>query len=439
MIPIKFKLFGKAYELRENEFNFTESKSWQSFVSQFGYAITADTALQTATVFRCVDVIAKTMASLPCVLYKKTSNGKEKAQNHDLYEILHSMPNPETTAFDFWMMYIFNLLLTQGAYAVVIRDGFGAVSELWNVPTQNVYKCRNAESGEQYIVVKDGDKSKKYYDFMFTPNMRFNSTDPSDPISIAGHVLKLTNNLNVFASDFFANGTNLGGIVEYPGKMGAEAFERFKQSWTDSYAGVTKAHKIAFLESGVKFTPMGKNPVEAQALESRKFQIFEICRYFGVPPHKVFELDRATYNNIEQSNTEFVQESLTPMATRIEQTIFRDLLLPAERKKYYAKFSINGLLRGDVATRSAFYNTMRQIGVLNANEIRGLEDFEEISEEDGGDEYLVNGNMVSLKYASKIIPKGLAKPAETMKPEPVKPVEPEPEEEGGADDVQPGV
>ena len=172
--------------------------------------------------------------------------------------------------------------------------------------------------------------------------------------------------LNGYAKDFFENGSNLGGFVEHPDSMSETAYTRFKESWQSSYAGVLNQHKVGFLEEGMKFNPIGRNPEESQALESRKFQVVEICRLMGVPPHKVFDLDRATFSNIEQQNIEYVQESIAPMAVKIEQTIYKDLLLEPEQRKYFAKFNVNALMRGDIATRTAYYHNARQDGWLNA-------------------------------------------------------------------------
>lgn len=387
--------------------------AWQAYLSGKGYCVSAKTALRVSAVIRCVDVVAKTMASLPLNLFYDAENGKEKATKHPIYKLLYRLPNPETTAYEFWHMYIFNLMLTTGAYAKIARDKNGFIRALWNIPTANVVAHRNVLNNERYIdVYMTNGKTERLRDgeYMFTPGLRFtDGSDPEDAVRIAADVLGLTMALNGFAKGYFENGTNIGGIVESPNALSDTAYERFKESWYASYSGVINQHKVAFLEDGAKFTQIGQKPSDSQALESRKFEVIEICRIFGVPPHKVFELDRATFSNIEEMNTEFVEEALAPMSVRLEQTIYKDLLTTAEQAKYYAKFNVNGLLRGNIAARTAYYHNARQDGWMNSDDIRELEDMNRLPAGQGGDIYAVNGNMIPLSAIPLNLPKGAAK------------------------------
>lgn len=413
---MKFKLFGKLIEIRNSTQalpNLSNDAAWSAYLGAKGYSVSANTAVKVAAVIRCVDVVAKTMASLPLNLYQLTENGREKAVKHSLYKLLYRLPNPETTAYEFIHMYVFNLMLTRGAYAKIARDRNGFITQLWNIPTANVDYRRNTVSGERYIDIYDNGKivgTLHDGEFMYTPGLRFNNSDgPEDPIKIASEVLGLTMALNGYAKDFFENGSNLGGFLEMPNALSDQSFQRFKESWQDTYAGVTNQHKVAFLEEGIKYNEVGKDPVTAQALESRKYQTLEICRIIGVPPHKVFDLDRATFSNIEQQNIEYVQETIEPMSVRIEQTIYKDLLTKKEQDLYYPKFNQNGLLRGDTATRTTYYHNARQDGWMSANDIRSLEDMSDIPEEEGGDVYAVNGNMIPLNAIPQNLPKGATK------------------------------
>jgi HK97 family phage portal protein len=269
-------------------------EAWQAYLRGKGHYVSATTALQVSAVIRCVDVVAKTMASLPLHLYRKTATGREKADDHRLYKLLHSLPNPETTAYEFWHMYVFNLMLTSGGYAKIKRDRNGFITELWNIPTANVALHRNRINGERYIDVYNEIELQgklglvdrlREGEFMFTPGLRFSSiTNPENPVRIAKEVLGLTMALNAYAKDFFENGANVGGVVELQGKMSEPAYQQFKQSWHEAYAGIKNQHKTAILEEGGKFNELGKNPNDSQALESRKFQIAEACRIFGVRP-----------------------------------------------------------------------------------------------------------------------------------------------------------
>ncbi len=384
---------------------------WKAFLRGAGYSISHDTALKVAVVIRCADIVAKTMASLGCHLYKESADGKERAKGNPLYKLLRYLPNSETTAYEFWHMYIFNLMLTKGAYAKIVRDQNGFIRELWNIPTCRVRAERNKETGERYINIyyPDGGGETIYEgNFMFTPGLRYQDTDdPEDFTRIAAEVLGLTIDLNKYAKDFFENGSNMGGFITYPQAVNKDAFERFQKDWKDTYGGVMNQHKWALLEGGFTVEKMDSNPEQAQALESRKFQIIEVCRMMGVTPHKVFQLEGVNYNSIEQLNIEFWQETIDPMDERLTQTIYKDLLSSAEQRKHYARFNVNKLLKGDTKARTEYYSMMRQNGVFSANTILDLEDMNTIPAEEGGDERLVNGNMIPLRYAKDNLPKSL--------------------------------
>lgn len=421
MRKLNFKIFGKTFEIGiKNEAlpPLSSDSAWTNYLKGAGYGVSSDTALKIAVVIRCADVVAKTMASLGCNLYKRTSNGWTEDDGNLLYMLFKSMPNRETTAYSFWHMYLMNLMLTSGAYAKIVRDQNGFIQEVWNIPTCNVTPRRNTVTGERYIDVfynsesHTGIMGEKIYeaDFLHTPGLRFNNEEQSeDFIRIAGEVLGLTMSLNSYAKEFFDNGSNMGGFISYPNGINEVAFNKFKEDWKKAYQGVTNSHKWALLEGGFTATKFDSNPEQAQALDSRKFQVIETCRIMGVPPHKVFQLDGVNYNSIEQLNIEYCQETISPMDTRISQTLNKDILTAKQRKNYKYKFNQNTLLRGDTATRTTFYNQMRQNGVMSANDIRRLEDMPTISSVDGGDALLVNGNFISLKNAEQNLPKSMQK------------------------------
>jgi len=412
---LEFKLFGKSFSIKNAIVQslpaLSDDEGWRNYLTGKGYNVSSSTALKVATVIRCADVVAKSIASLGCHLYEITDKGKKRAVENSLYKVLRTLPNPETTAYEFWHMYVFNLMLTAGAYARIVRDNRGKVKELWNIPTSQVELTRNPETNERYIKVRmPNGQVMAIYDFMYTAGLRFdNSEKAEDFMRIASEVLGLTMNLNAYAKDFFENGSNMGGFLEYPNQIDAEQFKSFKDNWAKTYAGVTNQHKWAILEGGFKMTKMDSNPEEAQALESRKFQIIEVCRIMGVPPHKCFAMETTSYNSMEQANIEFYQETINPMDERLTQTIFKDILVGAEQDKLFAKFNTNKLLKGDTTARTAYYNTMRQNGILNANEIRDLEDLNQVDEELGGNAYLCNGNLITMANAMNNLPKSMQK------------------------------
>ena len=172
-----------------------------------------------------------------------------------------------------------------------------------------------------------------------------------------------------------------------------------RESWQSTFGGSGNANKIAVLEEGMKYTPIGISPEQAQFLETRKFQINEIARIFRVPPHMVGDLEKSSFSNIEQQSLEFVKYTLDPWVVRWEQSLTRSLLSTDEKKRFFVKFTLEGLLRGDYASRMSGYATARQNGWVSANDIRELENLDRIPAELGGDLYLINGNMLPLEKA----------------------------------------
>ena len=186
-------------------------------------------------------------------------------------------------------------------------------------------------------------------------------------------------------------------MLEHPGTIKDPS--KVRESWQATFGGSGNANKIAVLEEGMKYTPISISPEQAQFLETRKFQIDEIARIFRVPPHMIGDLEKSSFNNIEQQSLEFVKYTLDPWVSRWEQAMVRALLTPDEKKKYFFKFNVDGLLRGDYQSRMNGYATARQNGWMSANDIRELENLDRIPAEQGGDLYLINGNMTKLEDA----------------------------------------
>jgi HK97 family phage portal protein len=307
-------------------------------------------------------------------------------------------------------MYVANLLLTRGAFAKIVRNNQARIVELWNIPTRCVSDFqKNPINGERYVdVTLDGGAIDRLHDgdFMYTPGFLFSDRNkPEDPLRIASEVLGLSDTLGTYAKSA-ASATNPGGYVEVPTGLTPEAFTRLREDYNKNYKGAQNAGAWMFLESGMKATQFDRDLEKMQLLESRKHAVTEICRIFGVPPHMAMDLGNATFSNIEHQSLEFVRDCMNPLCVRIEQTAYRDLLTEAERRVYYFKVNTNALLRGDTATRAAYYNTMRQTGVMSANDVCRLEDYPLIPADEGGDDRHVNGNMITLANARMNIPKG---------------------------------
>ena len=368
------------------------------------------TALKIGAVFRCVDLISKTMASLPLHMFESVDgHKKDKAVVHPLYNLVYCLPNEYTTAYDFWQMFVANLLLTRGAFAKIVRNNRGRIASIWNIPTANVSGVYENKDGRRYIDVTTTDGSERLLagEYLYVPNFRFgNDLTANDPVALASKILGMTTDLNNLSGSTFRTGVNPGGFLEAPGGLSDKAYARLHDDFQRKYAGVQNAGKFIILEEGVKAQMVDRDLEKTQALQARKFAVTEICRVFGVPPHLCMDLEHATFTNIEQQSLEFVRDCINPYSVRIEQAMYRDLLTPRERERYFFKFNTNGLLRGDTAARTAYYNSARQNGWMSADEIRALEDMNPLPEGAGGDIYTVNGNMISLANVPLNIPRG---------------------------------
>ena len=371
-----------------------------------GKSVTAQTAIQLSTVYACVRVISETVASLPLGVYEATDDGNLKAGDHPLYHLLHDEPNPEMTSFVFRETLMTHLLLWGNAYAQIIRNGKGEVIALYPLMPNRMSVDRDSNGKLYYKYYRGSDKairSKEYEvilspgDVLHIPGLGFDGLVGYSPIAMAKNAIGLAIATEEFGAKFFANGAAPSGVLEHPGTIKDPT--KVREAWQSQFGGSSNSGKVAVLEEGMKYTPISISPEQAQFLETRKFQINEIARIFRVPPHMVGDLEKSSFSNIEQQSLEFVKYTLEPWLVRWEQSMIRSLLTPSEKQEYFIKFNVDGLLRGDYASRMSGYATARQNGWMSANDIRELENLDRIPAEDGGDLYLINGNMTKLADA----------------------------------------
>ena len=363
--------------------------------------------MQMTAVYSCVRILAEAVAGLPLHLYRyKEDGGKEKALDHPLYNLLHDEPNPEMSSFVFRETLMTHLLLWGNAYAQIIRNGKGEVIALYPLMPNRMVVDRDTKgrlyyqyttSTEDAPTMKGVTVNLPPSDVLHIPGLGFDGLVGYSPIAMAKNAIGMAIACEEYGAKFFANGAAPGGVLEHPGTI--KDPQRVRESWQSTFGGSGNANKIAVLEEGMKYTPIGISPEQAQFLETRKFQVNEIARIFRVPPHMVGDLEKSSFSNIEQQSLEFVKYTLDPWVIRWEQTIHRSLLLPDEKSQYFVKFNLEGLLRGDYQSRMNGYAIGRQNGWMSANDIRELENLDRIPAEEGGDLYLINGNMLPLKDA----------------------------------------
>lgn len=363
-----------------------------------GVAVDEESAMRTSAVYACVKILAETVASLPLHLYKKSGNKKVKAEEHPLFSCLYEMPNGETTSFNFREVMMTSLLLWGNAYARIIKDKQGHVKELWYLRPDLMTVSRDTTKKLKYEYSDENSGTIKYKpDQIFhVKGLSYDGVKGLSPIGQMKEAIGLSLATESYGAAFFGNGARPGGVIEYPGTL--KDPEKLRESWNKVFQGSKNSNKTAVLEAGAKFHTIGLPPEESQFLQTRKFQINEICRIFRVPPHLVGDLEKATFSNIEHQSIEFVQHTIRPWLVRWEQEISRSQLSDEDRTMYFARFNVDGLLRGDYASRMQGYATARQNGWMSANDIRELEEMNPIP---NGDVYLVNGNMVQAKNQEK--------------------------------------
>ncbi|MBD5113567.1 MAG: phage portal protein [Ruminococcaceae bacterium] len=375
--------------------------------SSSGKRVNERSAMQITTVYSCVRILSEAVASLPLHFYKYGEDGnKAKATDHPLYFLLHDEPNTEMTSFVFRETLMTHLLLWGNAYAQIIRNGKGEITALYPLMPDRMTVDRN-ENGRlyyEYLVGADDPKTLKgntvklsSADVLHIPGLGFDGLVGYSPIAMAKNAIGLSIAAEEYGSKFFANGAASSGVLEHPGTL--KDPDKIRESWNKTFGGTANSGKVAVLEEGMKYSPISISPNKAQFLETRKFQIDEIARIFRVPPHMVGDLERSSFSNIEQQSLEFVKYTLDPWITRWEQSINRALLTPNEKKKYFAKFNVDGLLRGDYESRMNGYATGINNGFMSPNDVRKLENLDLIPDELGGNLYLVNGNMCPLNMA----------------------------------------
>lgn len=402
-------IFSGLFRSRDKPQNRTPGSSFAFYMgsSSAGKAVTERSAMQMTAVYACVRILSEAIAGLPLHVYRyKDDGGKEKAFDHPLYLLLHDEPNPEMSSFVFRETLMTHLLLWGNAYAQIIRNGKGEVVSLYPLMPNKMSVNRDTDGRLYYEYTRSSDEAHTMKgttvrlspsDVLHIPGLGFDGLVGYSPIAMAKNAIGLAIATEEYGSKFFANGAAPGGVLEHPGTL--KDPDKIRESWNKTFGGTANSGKVAVLEEGMKYSPISISPEQAQFLETRKFQINEIARIFRVPPHMVGDLEKSSFSNIEQQSLEFVKYTLDPWVVRWEQSIQRTLLTYDEKKTYFVKFNVEGLLRGDYASRMNGYATARQNGWMSANDIRELENLDRIPAEDGGDLYLINGNMLPLSRA----------------------------------------
>ena len=349
-------------------------------------------ALNFSAVWACNKVISETVASLPLHIFEVSGLGSIKAINHPLYPVLHDSPNDFMTSFIFREQMQSYANLWGNAYAIISRDKNYSPASFDVIHPSNVTPVKK---NLLWYKVKGIKTLVRAEDMIHVLSMALNNDYQGvSPVLQAKEVIGNGLALQEFSNRFFGSGANLSGILQTDQVLKEDAYKRLKEGFDARYSGIDKSHKTAILEQGLKYQRIGIEPEAAQFLESRRFSVEEIARWFRVPPHMIGDLSKSSFSNIEQQSIDFVTHTIRPWLIRWEQELNRKLFTTEERKKYFVSFNIEGLLRGDAQARAGLYQVLFNTSSITPNEIRGKENMQPIK---GGDDVFVQLNMTKTK------------------------------------------
>ena len=384
-----------------------------------GEVITADTALRQSTVWACLKFLSQTVAQLPWRVMVDGATGTQQVRGHAVHRLLSVRPNPEMGPFSFKETMTWWAAQYGNAVAEIQWNNRGEPLALWPIHPARIEFKRDSDGNSVYEIWSGGSaRSVLRGDQVF--HLRGYGDGPVglNVMAYAAESIGWARATEVFGAAYFGNGTAPSGILKSKGKLSVDGLKNLKDELRTIYSGAKNSAKTMVLDVDMDFQPLSVSPATSQLIETRQHQVEEICRWFGVPPHKVMHLLRATFSNIEHQSIEVVVDSITPWALRLEEEADYKLF-GSNRPGFYTKLDLKGLLRGDYKSRQEGLQIMRRNGVINADEWRALEDMNPIGK--GGDIYIVEGNMTRLE-----------KVGEKMDPPP--PVEPRSEDVDEEDD-----
>lgn len=374
-----------------------------SYRNLAGVTVNEKKAMTYMAFWACVRVISETIATLPLKTYKN-SNEKEIAKEHPAYYILKTRPNEKMSSYTLKQITGYHITTWGNAYWYLVFGNDMKLKEI--IPLLPDRTTPVVTSKGEIIYKTIIDNETRWFDSTQIAHFKGPSFDGlvgMSTVQMMKETLGLGIAANEYGSRFFSQGTHLGGVLETANKLSDEAYERLKKSIATD-GGLLNSHKIKILEEGLSFKKLGLPPGDSQFLETRKFQTGEIARFFRIPPHKIGDLDKTSYNSIESQGIEFLTDTIAPYLTMIEQEVNYKVFRYDEAGKYYAEHDVNAILRGDTKGRYDAYAVGRQWGWLSANDVRKLENMTPV---DGGEIYYIPLNMVPSTMANKITSKEL--------------------------------
>jgi HK97 family phage portal protein len=364
-----------------------------------GVSVNEESALRIAAVYICVGIISESFASLPHFVYRRLKGGgKERAADHSLYEVLHDRWNPYMTAFECKETIQAHVLTWGNGYAEIERDGGGNVVNLWPLrPDWVRIELKNGRVWYFYAGQGPLDASRVFH----VRGLGFDGVIGYPVITMHRERMGLVKASSEYRARFFANDGRPGGVLEHPTKLTDPAYERLKKDWHERHEGLSNRARTAILEEGMKWKDVGIPPDDAQYIQGEEFEAAQIAALYRVPPYRIGVLKPGTvsYSSTEQQDIDFVKHGIRPWLVRWETRANLSLLTEGDRRQFFTEFLVDALLRGDIGSRQTALQTMRQNGIINADEWREIENMNPLPNGEGKI-YLVNGNMIPAKVAA---------------------------------------
>lgn len=374
-----------------------------AFGNASGEVVSKEQALRVAAVWSCVRVLSETIASLPISLYERDENNQKKVKSDNpLNALISQQPSPLFNSFMFFERIMVDLSLDGNSYAYIERNNGGFPIGLHPIKCNDVDVFISPKGRGVYYEIKQSDSENTYpkvgrvngIDMIHIKGLSTNGIQGKSPIQMAAETLGIALALDKHAGAYFKNGSQLGGILKHPGTLKPETAKRLRESWSNNYSGTSNTGKTAILEEGMDFQARTIPNNQAQFIESRQYQISDICRIFRVPNHLVNDLSNATYSNIEAQQIDFVVHTITPWIKRIESELNAKLVPFKKRGTEYFKFNLTAILRGDSKARADYYRTLVNIGVMSPDEVRKLEDLNSVG--GASEDYYMQSNMLPI-------------------------------------------
>lgn len=375
-----------------------ERLNWQG-KTLAGVYVTPDTAVQVAAVWACLRYLSQTVAMLPWnVVRSPDGRGAEVQSAHPVQWLLHTRPNPDWSSFQFRETLVHWALRWGNGYAEIERDMVGRPKAIWPVHPERVEVCRDQETQALFYEVDNGSGVKAPIPAVDMFHLRGFGEGPVgvDVINYAAQSIGWAKAAQLFGASFFGNGANISGVVTSKTGFKADSLKRVKAEFAKLYQGPRNANKTAYLDNDMDWKATGVDPTKAQLVEANYFLIEEICRWFGVPPHKVAHLLRATFSNIEHQSIEVVQDSVMPWVRRLEDEADYKLF-GQNRQGLFTKIELRGLLRADFKSQNEGLEIMRRNAIINGDEWRELVDMGEMRGGAGGDKYTMQSQYTTLE------------------------------------------